>query len=452
MLIADKRTIESREGIELRLNKPVKHPANPLIVPELPWEHSRINVHDVLYDRDIGKFRMWYITIDKEEGIRQAYAESDDGIEWHRPQFNFVRYKGKKTNLLKIDRCLNRVIHDPRDKDPGRRYKGIEEGKAMVFTVWFSPDGLRWRPSRKNPVLTGVGDCHGGLGWDPLKRKYVAYPRVHVLQGMETWRTYRCYGYATSDNFEDWKIEYLFNIRDKHDPIGDFPYYVRPVQIEDYYLAIVPYLHLDTGHNDLFQTDPKGIEQTVDAQLAITYNGYSWDRLGRREVYFERGPFESWDDSMVWPAPPLEVDDKLWIYYAGDNYLHLYSEIPKAGKKINGRRIRGCIGLAILRKDGYMVARAGEKTGTITTRPFEARKNKISLNADAVGGYISASLLDGKGRIVKGFEDKNCVRVKADGVRLPLLWKEKNIASLAGRKVQLKLKLLQAKLYALYLD
>jgi hypothetical protein len=422
------------------------------MVPELPWEHCSIEVHSVLYDRETEKLRMWYSSMSKDAGIYQAYAESDDGIEWHRPRLDFIRYKGKKTNLLKVDRCLNKVIYDPRDKDPERRYKGIEEGKAMVFTVWFSPDGLRWKPSKKNPVLTGVGDCHGGLGWDPLKRKYVAYPRVHVLQSMETWRTYRCYGYATSDNFEDWKIEYLFNIRDRHDPINDYPYYVRPVQIEDYYLAIVPYLHLDTGHNDLFQTDPEGIEQTVDAQLAITYDGYSWDRLGRREVYFEHGPFESWDDSEIWPAPPIEVDDTLRIYYSGDNYLHLYSEIPKAGRKIDGRKMRRCIGLATLRKDGYMVAQPCEKSGSITTRPFETPKKKISVNADAAGGYLSASLLDEKGKIVKGFEGKNCVRLKEDGVHLPLLWKEKNIASLAGKRVRLKLKLHQAKLYALYLD
>lgn len=61
---------------------------------------------------------------------------------------------------------------------------------------------------------------------------------------------------------------------------------------------------------------------------------------------------------------------------------------------------RFSVGLATLRKDGFVYA-AGAK-GTMTTKPLTCRKGTLRINADATGGRVRIDLFKG-GQPVESF-------------------------------------------------
>ena len=117
------------------------------------------------------KFCMWYLACDRASpsqkiGYRVAYAESEDGIHWVKPDLGLVLHGGNANNNLvalsgDLDFSIVRplaayVLYEPEEKEPSRRYKmamyGLyydssqEAGESSHATIYpfFSSDGLRW--------------------------------------------------------------------------------------------------------------------------------------------------------------------------------------------------------------------------------------------------------------------------------------------------------------------
>ena len=78
-----------------KIHQPAKHPANPLITGDNEWEKDRVFVYGAVAPRPGGGYRMWYQPVLDDTGrkgtgqsmqhYRICYAESDDGIEWTKP-------------------------------------------------------------------------------------------------------------------------------------------------------------------------------------------------------------------------------------------------------------------------------------------------------------------------------------------------------------------------------
>jgi hypothetical protein len=89
-----------------------------------------------------------------------CYATSQDGVHWEKPELGLVEFNGSKANNivdLPVDNLWSTcaLLHEPEDPDPNRRFKMVFEARIdgqIRFCVAFSPDGLRWKPSEKNPV------------------------------------------------------------------------------------------------------------------------------------------------------------------------------------------------------------------------------------------------------------------------------------------------------------
>ena len=124
-LFLDRHVVESLTHAKRVLNPAAKHPVNPLVKPDRPWEGHYLGLGRVLYDQDRKIFRMWYGSTDRfaakkggdrlrpyrwdwsvEDGraVRRKveeiygyseyagrndwiglYAESKDGIHWKKP-------------------------------------------------------------------------------------------------------------------------------------------------------------------------------------------------------------------------------------------------------------------------------------------------------------------------------------------------------------------------------
>ena len=163
-----------------RVHQPQRHPENPILKGESPWETVASLYGTGIYDPKENQFKMWYLTgpyIDSMIQVRQrqalgnitllAYATSTNGVNWDKPILNQLDIDGsKQNNLIDIGRtnCEGMaVLYDPQDPNPDRRYKGFywEHGGIDEFiqldgqSIWgegegdgmwisFSPDGVRW--------------------------------------------------------------------------------------------------------------------------------------------------------------------------------------------------------------------------------------------------------------------------------------------------------------------
>ena len=112
-LFLDLHHITRIEGLYRRMHQPQRHPENPILRGENPWERVASLYGTVLYDPHDLLFKMWYLTgpyVDGMVMVRQrkalgnitllAYATSIDGVHWEKPILNQVDFEGSTANNL----------------------------------------------------------------------------------------------------------------------------------------------------------------------------------------------------------------------------------------------------------------------------------------------------------------------------------------------------------------
>ena len=179
----DDISIPWRDNLKLTLQRPARHPANPVM------KAGPINGPDgygtLLYGTVIkqeGKFRMWYIAspradsrvpgdVARIESYRPvAYAESADGIHWAKPDLGLVEFRGSRhNNLVQIEPETDpyarshdfvAVLFDRDEPEADRRYKMayITEDQRHRYAspaTTVSPDGIHWRLVRNESFTHG---------------------------------------------------------------------------------------------------------------------------------------------------------------------------------------------------------------------------------------------------------------------------------------------------------
>jgi len=146
--------IDNGGGVQRRVRPAQKDSGNPLLVPDRPWEGRSVVYPSVIRCPDTGRWRMWYAC--SVPGFQPswcvAYAESEDGVHWDKPELNRVEYDGSKANNL-VCPPLGQVpcVYLDRKAEPSQRYRMAlhrtgqyqDEGRISFFV---SGDGLDWEP------------------------------------------------------------------------------------------------------------------------------------------------------------------------------------------------------------------------------------------------------------------------------------------------------------------
>ena len=83
-LFIDDHVIDRIVGLKRVLNQPRRHPENPLLVPEHPWEGRILETPIVLWDDQKKLFHMYYWALHAEK-IFNCYARSKDAVHWEKP-------------------------------------------------------------------------------------------------------------------------------------------------------------------------------------------------------------------------------------------------------------------------------------------------------------------------------------------------------------------------------
>lgn len=428
-LFLDDTLVASMTGVKRVLHQPHRHPANPLIVQEYPWEKRTLQVYGtVLFDRGLGAYRCWYLASrspDETPEYYMCYAESANGIRWRKPMVGPVRMpRLERHNIVVPGGHGLCVLSSPGDADPKQRYKGLGGS-----TLAFSPDGIHWSLEPFNAA--GKNDTGSSVVY--WKGRYHAYVRNQERD--PNWPgVMRAVALSTSRDFHHWTPKQTILMTDEQD---GYPW-VQPYGLEvsvygDQLIGLLPLLYLDRikGNNSL---------GAIKVQLAVSRGGRRWHRVAERATFFEPGRGEVWDRGTIFPSTTLVVkDDQIYIYYTGVSRRHGEGEGAAKG-----------IGLATLRRDGFVSLDAGATPGKIVTRLLSFDGSSLFVNADVDrGGHVKAEIQDASGKALAPYRLGECTPVTGDQLEAQIVWHNRKTIerpSKAGLRLAFELK--RAKLYA----
>tara|TARA_B100000029_G_scaffold505980_1_gene587850 strand:+ start:980 stop:2509 length:1530 start_codon:yes stop_codon:yes gene_type:complete len=458
-LFVDNHVIANLDGVRKVLNKPVKHPRNPIL-----RKHKReyaISYGAVVWDQRESLFKLWYqIWSDPQDSIGTAgYAISRDGFEWSRP----VTDKATGTNLAIFEPRepwvgAPGVIIDKAETDPQRRFKMMYlakptlKGESLRSCAAFSADGIHWRQEPTNPVAP-YSDTQIAPFWDARLRRYVAFcrtgpPNIRNIARIE------------SEDFVHWSPKVRVLKRSSLDkPYSTSLYTMTAMPYAGVYIGLV-----NTYHGETISPIPKDKlwKDRVDAQLVFSRNGVTWQRVLRdgaataaqlREdrdwkqevddaVFIPYGEFQKeWDWGQIYPHhPPMVVGDEIRFYYTGISARHwdtYHKDKPDHA-----------VGLATLRLDGFVSVET-DGQGTLTTKPLVFLGDTLKINANAKGGAITVEALDADGQVIDGFGRASCKPISSDSVRHVVSWNgSSDTGRLQGQPITLRFHLRRAKMYS----
>ena len=482
-LFFDNYIIEMAHFLTRTMHSPTKSAQNPLIRKDRPWEdvlYFRTNTFNVHWDESEALYKCWYEDMGwdyeafmgrkKQPGdddvvrpglhattdAHYLYAESEDGINWRKPELDYCRVDGRRTNICLGGKASGRIAHactvilDPLEQDDDKRFKALywsEEGnmQGVKLTAAFSADGRRWRICDE-PVCVGENAGHvtgdviiltvdpeSGEYWLDTREKGMCErflnPKNPTTGGWgfphypgDPLRIVSRRIYTTvSDDIFNWPALKETLVPDEiEDNIDDEFYGMVRFREGDLFIAFLV-LHRRTRN-------------TQEIQLIYSRDGCTWRRAGQRRAFLDLGGEGDWDEFMVETCtPPLRLDNEVRIYYAGSNLHHdwwMFGEEegldhPEARAGWNGGET--ALGLATLRPEGYISIDADVRDGIMVTRPFVSDGDRLLVNvACAEKGCFEAELADADDNVVPGYERSACETFHGDATAHLVTWQGKS--------------------------
>ncbi len=460
-LFVDDYLVASIEDLTREFHQPAKHPRNPLIRADRPWEvvagREMIGLGAVLRDESKGTFRMWY----RAGKLRMFYGESGDGVNWRKPDLGLVEHAGDRRNNILIDNGYAiGLIEDKQAAEPQQRYRMIVYHKPPTvqetgFYLYRSADGLRWTGDLSRPILTsapnpqlydtvGIGDT-SIVRYDPVLARYICDAKVNISMPWDTLRRLsfvpddenriRSRAIMESDDLVHWTAPRMTFFPDDRDPPDTQMYGHIGFAYESMWLGLLRVHHL---HRD-------GWKQ-VEIELSYSRDGRHWSRPAQRQPFIPLGQADSWDPDYSDPAHngPLLVGDELWFYYSG-------SRSDARDKK---DFYTMCVGLAKLRRDGFVSLNAGPRSGRVVTRPLTFAGRSLFVNAEIQdGGWVKAAVLSAKLPPVEHLRLDDSIPLAKGTTAGRMAWRNADHLPLAGSDhLRLMFELNNAKLYSFWIE
>jgi len=470
--------------IRILQNRPLKHPANPILVADKPWEGTVVQLYssDVHYDPGTGRWQMWY------EGhpapVLLCTAFSNDGIRWTKPSLGLQEWKGGKDNNIILqtgyrDAHCASIVKAPNEKDPRRRYKlyywvgpgwnessihemGLEEGdpdladarrriqayKTNGHYVAFSADGVNFEPQTDAPVLRPPVSDFNTTFFDERTGKYRSYHKIERKK-TEWTESRRCMSMSQSDDgihfspsvpvLEPTPEDDAWAVSEGGRRAEFYGVHVWPQ--DGFYLGLLWMFRVTKGNPALGRGWDDGV---ILPYLIYSPDGISWKRMPVREPFIPPGPAGSFEAGSIYSTGdhPVVIGDEVRFYYFGVSYTHGFSEPANSPNCYSG------FGLATLGRNRYVAWQGGAVAGTLRSKALKFSGRQLHLNLDASRGETRVALLDAEGRPLPGFSAEDCQPISADSFDHVVTWgKTSDLAALIGKEVQVQFSLRQTALY-----
>ena len=426
-LFLDDAVIEEMDDtVERRFHRARKYPGNPVIRKTHPKDIEGLGPvfwGSVIYDREEKLFKAWYqgLTFNAPGIFNHLYATSEDGIHWTKPTLDIVgadnRYgpPGYKDGHAGMWLTLRK---DPAETDPTKRYKGFIQHDPYWYVT--SPDGLRWKDE---DVAASYTEDTTTCAWHAERGEYVKIGRFCPDGHSLALRLIMTCVSPTPliDGNSAW---HLVMLPDEKDLAGD-------PDLQFYYMPSFAYGNIYVGLLGIYHAGPEsGISEP---ELVMSRDGLNWHRVNQGTPFIERGAPGAWDGGTG-GAPgtgPIEVGDELWFYYGRYDAGH------------HGGYTKGGIGLAKLRRDGFVSLAADARGGTVVTKPFTLAGDSVEINALGKGS-VRVELFDSSGGKLAGGE-----RFTGDDCDHRVAWEAvSDLGAFKGKEVRLRFVLREAELYS----
>ena len=488
MLIALKRDITRVPHAATKVTSPVLAPE-----PGRPWEYGGFNrtkrvflLGTVLHDKFLKKYRMWYMTrMDPNHGHRipalyvprtgagnttkysgrridddgryfagsdtgdlLCYAESDNGLNWRKPDLGVFQFDDSENNNIVWDIHGASVFLNSTTHDPQKRYQAIGFCRRYrnIFLI-TSADGIHWSDTElKHPVLERANEGPTNVIYDKKRDIYRAY--MLVKRGTEP----RHIEYSQSKSLQGtWsKMKSILEPTEEDDMFGQVRHNAIRAEFHNMsgfrygsiYVGILGVLYVT---EDITSTAPgqAAVDGPIEAQLVYSRDGENWTLFEDRSPIISRGEKGAFDAGMILftAKEPLVEDDAIHWYYTGCTTTH--------GRLLTDKVMS--IGRASWRLDGFVSLDAKANVGVVETVPLRIENGQLKVNVDVTEGDLTVEVLSQSGRVQPGFAANDFVPIRGDYLRHPLRWRQKDLNN-AQQPFRLRFTLRQGKLFSLRVE
>lgn len=403
-----------------------------------------------------------------------CYMESNDGINWHRPECGEFYYKKEDgsiigTNIVFIGEHGEGVVkntHPLAGKgEPRFLFACANDGVAISC----SDDGIHWQiPIRVykefESRLQVRGDSQNHIYWSEEASRYVIITRGIEFDTCEPLRTVLtipgpkrlCKNPEDETDLSGAVNEFIYPFSALGGPLDSQPYSMPTYRLSGgYYIGLVSLFNCDYKSDNPFR---------VYAALSWSKDLINWSYLCDRKPFIDNCPvlkLEKGNDfGMIYCASPIKADKKLRIYYAAVPEAHywMYSHIPTDWKAVIDEKYpKAKEKKAITRTTSLNFATVEidrfcglySEDGEITLKPIISPDGKFSLTADlSETGKITARLLDEEDRVISGFDFDDFNELNEDITEKELSWAS-DTSKISNRPVKIQLLIKNATIYSL---
>jgi hypothetical protein len=355
-------------------------------------------------------------------GLFTRNGSKDNNIVW-------LGMNGRQAGELQI---LTQV---PEDARRGYRYLMLYLAAGGIQLIG-SHDGIHWDKSSNQRIHAMPSDFPNNILYDPVGQEYVMYCRAktrYLVGGnrdangklrdvLDVGESRRVARLANKELWGEWK--------------GDPQQILQTDELDNIegYTAIYAFTAQRYGDIVWGFTHPFRWNNWMHAELAFSRDGLRFDRLPTRPKLIARGPEGSWDSGMILTAYNwVEVGDEWWLYYNGWDGPHGRREMEELGRW----RIGG-VGLATIRKEGFISMRGPPNGGVVCTRQIVWPGGGLFVNADAHAGELKVRISDEKRKVMPGFDYKDCITFSGDKTTHEITWQGASLDSLKGKVIRLE--------------
>lgn len=337
-----------------------------------------------------------------------CYAESEDGINWTKPDFRGkVHFKGEvyaPNQVFGLEETIDGgpVYFDPYETDINKRFKyllNVTPGlhKAGKRALAVSKDGKNWELSHVFQQLPATDT--------PSSVFYNHHEKVYVLNGRAQGGDRRVFFWETKE-WKNFSNPRLVVHPDPEDPPLVGLYGMPVAHYEDIYIGLLWLIHCDPGTHQL----PNG---KIDCCLTYSYDGRNFNRAFHKP-FIKTNELGQHGGGCVYVGSMM-VDD--------DNSIRFYSGGSKAEHFQNQELNDAALMMHKMRLDGFVYFATTSGRGYLRTRPIYIRGNDLRLNVKSPWGGIRVRILDEKAQQIPGFSFDDCITFKGDDLFWTPQWK-----------------------------
>ncbi|MBC2603240.1 hypothetical protein [Puniceicoccus vermicola] len=196
--------------------------------------------------------------------------------------------------------------------------------------------------------------------------------------------------------------------------------------------------------------EKSGLPKLTEQYLSTSRDGFHWHRPERTPFIAARREYGSWEYGYVESSAGmcLIVGDELWIYYSA------YAGDPNritSDWRTSGTYANGAVGLAKLRRDGFVSMRPTFPGCFLWTRPLRFDGSRLFVNAETAGSCLSVQVTDSGGKAIPGLSHEDCLGFTGNSTCAEVKWKDRDLSGLGNEKIRLRFRLDRGDLFAFWI-